>query len=151
MQAKKKLTALLLSLCMVLGMLPMTVFAAGGTTTSGLTYEDNGDSVTITGSAWKKANLTIGSIIDGKPVTAIGERAFSHNNTLTSVAIPDSVTSIGVCAFEECFNLSGVTFEKDSKLTEIESGTFSGCGKLTSIEIPAGVTSIGNHGFLFLQ
>ena len=52
MQAKKKLTALLLSLCMVLGMLPMTVFAAGGTTTSGLTYEDNGDSVTITGSAW---------------------------------------------------------------------------------------------------
>ena len=29
MQAKKKLTALLLSLCMVLGMLPMTVFAAG--------------------------------------------------------------------------------------------------------------------------
>ena len=48
MQAKKKLTALLLSLYMVLGMLPMTVFAAGGTTTSGLTYEDNGDSVTIT-------------------------------------------------------------------------------------------------------
>ena len=48
MQAKKKLTALLLSLCMVLGMLPMTAFAAGGTTTSGLTYEDNGDSVTIT-------------------------------------------------------------------------------------------------------
>ena len=29
MQAKRKLTALLLSLCMVLGMLPMTVFAAG--------------------------------------------------------------------------------------------------------------------------
>ena len=219
MQAKKKLTALLLSLCMVLGMLPMTVFAAGGTTTSGLTYEDNGDSVTITGSAWESANLTIGSKIDGKPVTAIGERAFSHNNTLTSVAIPDSVTSIGVkafynCkslgsvtfaggsqlasigeeafygtelltsieipdgvtgigksafyesgleninipagvttigmgAFEECFNLSGVTFEKDSKLTEIESGTFSGCGKLTSIEIPAGVTSIGIMAFYF--
>src|SRR5699024_7040935 len=110
MQAKKKLTALLLSLCMVLGMLPMTVFAAGGTTTSGLTYEDNGDSVTITGSAWKKANLTIGSIIDGKPVTAIGERAFSHNNTLTSVAIPDSVTSIGVKAFYNCKSLSSVTF-----------------------------------------
>ena len=28
MQAKRKLTALLLSLCMLLGMLPMTVFAA---------------------------------------------------------------------------------------------------------------------------
>ena len=30
MQAKRKLTALLLSLCMLLGMLPMTAFAAGG-------------------------------------------------------------------------------------------------------------------------
>ena len=29
MQAKRKLTALLLSLCMVLGVLPMTAFAAG--------------------------------------------------------------------------------------------------------------------------
>ena len=31
MQAKRKLTALLLSLCMLLGMLPMTAFAAGCT------------------------------------------------------------------------------------------------------------------------
>ena len=217
MQAKKKLTALLLSLCMVLGMLPMTVFAAGGTTTSGLTYEDNGDSVTITGYTGNEASVVIPNEIEGKPVTAIGKAAFSHNNTLTSVAIPDSVTSIGVkafynCkslgsvtfaegsrlssigdsafyltwsltsieipdgvtgigkfafyesgleninipagvttigqeAFEDCFNLSGVTFEKDSKLTEIESGTFFGCVNLTSIEIPAGVTSIGIMAF----
>ena len=40
MQAKRKLAALLLSLCMVLGMLPMTVFAAGGTTADDLTYGD---------------------------------------------------------------------------------------------------------------
>ena len=70
MQAKRKLTALLLSLCMVLGMLPMTVFAAGDTTTSGLNYEINGNSVTITGSAWETANVTIPSEIEGKPVTA---------------------------------------------------------------------------------
>ena len=49
MQAKRKLAALLLSLCMVLGMLPMTVFAAGETTAEGLVYEVNGESVTITG------------------------------------------------------------------------------------------------------
>ena len=47
MQAKRKLTALLLSLCMLLGMLPMTVFAAGETTAEGLVYEVNGESVTI--------------------------------------------------------------------------------------------------------
>ena len=150
-------------------MLPMTVFAAGGTTTSGLTYEDNGDSVTITGYTGNEASVVIPNEIEGKPVTAIGERAFYQNKTLTSVAIPDSVTgigdyafyesgleninipagvtTIGMGAFEDCFNLSGVTFEKDSKLTEIESGTFSCCVKLTSIEIPAGVTSIGSGAF----
>ena len=57
------------------------------------------------------------------------------------------MTSIGMGAFEMCLNLSGVTFEKDSKLTEIESGTFFGCDYLTSIEIPAGVTSIGILAF----
>ena len=133
MQAKKKLTALLLSLCMVLGMLPMTVFATGGTTTSGLTFEDNGDSVTITGSAWGSANLTIGFKIYGKPVTAIGEGAFSDNNTLTSVAILDSVTSIGKFAFYNCKSLSSVTFEEGSQLSSIGESAFNGCEKLGSI------------------
>ena len=144
---------------------------AGETPIDSFTYEINGESVTITGYTGSEGNVTIPSEIEGKPVTAIGERAFSQNKTLTSVAIPDSVTSIGVkafyksgleninipagvttigiSAFEECFNLSGVTFEKDSKLTEIKSGTFLGCGKLTSIEIPAGVTSIGIMAFYF--
>lgn len=54
MQAKRKLTALLLSLCMLLGMLPMTAFAAGETTAEGLVYEVNGESVTITGYAPQK-------------------------------------------------------------------------------------------------
>ena len=78
MQAKKKLTALLLSLCMVLGMLPMTVFAAGGTTTSGLTYEDNGDSVTITGYTGNEASVVIPNEIEGKPVTA--KKDFVHKH-----------------------------------------------------------------------
>ncbi len=135
MQAKKKLTALLLSLCMVLGMLPMTVFAAGGTgtTTSGLIYEDNGDSVTITGSAWGSANLTIGFKIYGKPVTAIGEGAFSDNKTLTSVAILDSVTSIGKFAFYNCKSLSSVTFEEGSQLSSIGESAFQWCTGLTDI------------------
>lgn len=138
MQAKKKLTALLLSLCMVLGMLPMTAFAAGGTTTSGLTYEDNGDSVTITGSAWESANLTIGFKIDGKPVTAIGERAFSHNNTLTSVAILDSVTSIGEFAFYNCKSLSSVTFTGNTAPELEADNVFDECAALTAIHVPCG-------------
>ena len=90
--------------------------------------------------------LTSIEIPDG--VTGIGKFAF-YESGLENINIPAGVTTIGMGAFEECFNLSGVTFEKDSKLTEIESGTFFGCGKLTSIEIPAGVTSIGIMAFYF--
>ena len=79
-------------------------------------------------------------------VTGIGDYAFSESG-LENINIPAGVTTIGKGAFEDCRNLSGITFEKDSKLTEIESGTFSGCGKLSSIEIPAGVTSIGIMAF----
>ena len=147
MQAKQKLTALLRSLCMVLGMLPMTVFAAGGTTTSGLTYEDNGDSVTITGYTGNEASVVIPNEIEGKPVTAIGKAAFSHNNTLTSVAIPDSVTSIGVKAFYNCKSLGSVTFAGGSQLASIGEEAFYGTELLTSIEIPDGVTGIGNSAF----
>ena len=89
-------------------------------------------------------SLTSIEIPDG--VTVIGDYAF-YESGLENINIPAGVTTIGMGAFEECFNLSGVTFEKDSKLTEIESGTFFGCVNLTSIEIPAGVTSIGIMAF----
>ena len=168
MQAKRKLTALLLSLCMVLGMLPMTVFAAGGTTTSGLTYEINGESVTITGYTGNEASVVIPNEIEGKPVTAIGERAFYQNKTLTSVAIPDSVTgigksafyksgleninipagvtTIGMYAFANCESLSSATFADGSALSSIGIYVFAESG-LENIEIPAEVTSIGESAF----
>ena len=91
-------------------------------------------------------SLTSIEIPDG--VTGIGKSAF-YESGLENINIPAGVTTIGMGAFEECFNLSGVTFEKDSKLTEIKSGTFFGCVNLTSIEIPAGVTSIGIMAFYF--
>ena len=147
MQAKKKLTALLLSLCMLLGMLPMTAFAAGETTAEGLVYEVNGESVTITGYTGSEGKVTIPSEIEGKPVTAIGEKAFYQNYTLTSVEIPNSVTSIGTSAFHLCSNLTNVTFEEGSKLSSIGAGAFYWCTKLTDITIPDGVTSIGNSVF----
>ena len=149
MQAKRKLAALLLSLCMVLGMLPMTVFAAGGTTADDLTYGDftyeiNGESVTITGYTGSEGNVTIPSEIEGKPVTAIGERAFSQNKTLTSVAIPDSVTGIGDYAFYMTWSLTSI--EIPDGVTGIGKSAFYESG-LENINIPAGVTTIGMGAF----
>ena len=71
-------------------------------------------------------NITIPSIIsyDGTAysVTSIGDEAFLHCLSLTSITIPNSVTSIGGYAFLYC-------------------------SSLTSISIPNSVTSIGYKAF----
>ncbi len=47
-------------------------------------------------------HVVIPAEINGKPVTAIGEGAFSGWTSLTSVTIPDSVTEIEWNAFYGC-------------------------------------------------
>ncbi len=67
----------------------------------------------ITGYSGKAENLTIPDQLDGHPVTAIGNSAFSSCSSLTSVSIPDSVTVIGKDAFYKCPDLT-LTVGRDS-------------------------------------
>ncbi|MBQ6187816.1 MAG: leucine-rich repeat domain-containing protein [Prevotella sp.] len=103
-------------------------------------------------------------------VTTIGNSAFYHCSSLTSVTIPRSVTSIGVGAFWGCTGLASVTipnsvtgigdfaFSYCSGLTSVTIGNsvtsisdyaFSGCSGLTSVTIPNSVTSIRDGAFYF--
>ena len=45
----------------------------------------------------------------GEGVTAIQDKLFQNNKTITSVTIPEGVTSIGQQAFENCNNLTSAT------------------------------------------
>ena len=63
------------------------------------------------------------------------------------VVIENGVTSIGNNAFDNCDNLSLVTFGADSRLESIGEYAFRGCKGLWSIAIPEGVTSIGEYAF----
>ena len=82
-------------------------------------------------------------LIFDKPITTIGDRAFSC--PITSITIPNSVTSIGDSAFYYCTSLTSITIP--DSVTSIGSNAFCYCTSLTSITIPNSVTSIGDSAF----
>ncbi len=117
------------------------------------------------------SDVTIPSVIDGKPVKVIGslcfhdteisvtsvkipssvttieENAFYYADKLESIRIPDSVTSIGSRAFAWCNSLTTISF--GSGVTEIPSYCFNHCESLETVIIPSKITKIGVRAFSF--
>ena len=141
-----------------------------GTGTTQLEYQAfDDDTVEITDCDNEAAGeLEIPAEIDGKPVTSIGDGAFSVCSGLTEITIPDSVTSIGGSTFLKTPWLTAKQAENplvivnhiliDGKtctgavsipngVTSIGDSAFVGCSSLTEITIPDSVTSIGDYAF----
>ena len=118
-----------------------------------LTYRLNKNGLVVTGGKDIESEVIIPNedCFKGKnyPVIAIGNRAFSSCEKLTSIVIPDSVTRIGNRAFRGCSGLASI--EIPDSVTEIGEWAFSGCKALTSIDIPNSVTKIGGGSFLGLR
>lgn len=53
--------------------------------------------------------LVVPSVLDGYPVTKIGEFAFSYCELVKSITIPEGVTTIGADAFTFCQSLFSIT------------------------------------------
>ena len=83
--------------------------------------------------------LTIPASYEGKPVTEIGEFAFSRAN-LTSVELPAGLRGIGRYAFHSS---SIESIDLPAGLTALGNNAFFNCGSLTgSVTIPSGITEI---------
>ena len=81
-------------------------------------------------------------------VTSIGNYAFYHCSSLTSIDIPNSVTSIGNHAFYGCRGLTSI--EIPNSVTSIGDGAFGNCISLTSIEVNTGNNNYkSENGVLF--
>ena len=76
----------------------------------------------------------------------IAEQAFSSCVNLTSIHIPDGVLQIGRLAFAFDWQLSSITFGKESQLPRIGHSAFAHTG-LESFTVPASVSSIAQGAF----
>lgn len=81
-------------------------------------------------------------------VTHIAKSAFENCWNLTGVTFPTSLRSIGSYAFSYCSGIIG-SLTLPASLQKIEDGAFYGCYNLTeTVTIPANLTDIGSYCFL---
>ena len=157
----KRLISLLVAVCMMITMLPLsavTAFAADTASSTGTAsygnyaydYTINTEDGTATITKFRVLvdglyDIEIPETLGGFPVTAIGSSAFQGCTALRKVTIPDSVTSIGNCAFSNLSNLTTLSLGKSIKT--IGTYAFFTCNHLPSVTIPQSVTSIGYLAF----
>ena len=161
MKQLKRLTSVLLVLGIVLGLMPLSAFAAepakkpltdevDGNTYTYMPLDD--DTVKLTGFDPKAAaaDAVIHSpvTLNGKvySVVSIGDSAFIGCTALKSVRFEASIKSIGSHAFAYCTALKSVQFE--APIESIGDGAFLECTELGEVELPASIISIGTAAFL---
>ncbi len=102
-------------------------------------------SVTITKYLGDSASVWIPPEIAGYTVTGIGDKCF-QKQSLKSVCIPEEVTYIGNSAFQDCKNLTSVTFLGAPYTITVGNNAFQNCPNLKTINLPEAKT-IGNFAF----
>ena len=165
MKQLKRLTSVLLVLGIVLGLMPLSAFAAEPEDTAEKTFpvtvSDNDgkdtyayrllgdDTAELTGflPGVSVANVVIPSTVEGHFVTSIGASAFEYCTALKSVRFEASIKSIGDSAFAGCGNLESVTLP--DSIISIGTGAFGLCTALTTVNFGNSVDSIGDSAFAY--
>ena len=166
----KRLISLLVAVCMMITMLPLSAVTAFAADTSTVHEANDGDGIykyaykenedgtaTITkflgpvGSANPNFyDIKIPSELGGHPVTGLADHSFSRDyyesyylyRNIRSVTIPRSVTSIFEDAFFRCTNLT--TLSLGENIQTISDSAFASCSSLKSITLPAGLTTFSD-------
>ena len=157
----KRLISLLVAVCMMITMLPLsavTAFAADTSSTTGTaSYGDYEYDYTINTEDGTATITKFRALVDGSyditiptdfgrfPVTAIGDDAFRCCSALKKVTIPQSVTSIGDSAFAGCRNLDSLTI--NDAATSIGNRAFTECPLTTTLSLGKKITTIGDEAF----
>lgn len=87
----------------------------------------------------------VSTLVIGKNVASIGEKAFYNCDSLTKVELPDSVRVVGISAFSCCDSMEELAL--GNGVQEIGYSAFSYCTSLGRIAIPASVTAMYEDAF----
>lgn len=127
-----------------------TVTAAATTTTTAplrratFDSEVTGEGVVITRYTGSEKDVVIPDEIDGVPVVAIGNGAFSGSRVTETVVLPASVRRVEANAFRECRNLRSVSLGGTETVGNV---AFLGCTSLLVMDFPASVRTVGAYAF----
>lgn len=88
-------------------------------------------------------HIKIPSMYNERPVTEIGERAFTNCKFILKISLPGSITKIGQFAFGACHGLTELVIPES--VTEIGSNAFASCTNLAKINIPESLTEIPKY------
>ena len=158
----KRLISLLVAVCMMITMLPLSAVTAFAEDTSTdledsykgykYAYTVNDGNATITkflgpddSASTVSYDIEIPTELGGYTVTGIGNRAFYGCADLTEVTIPQSVTSIGERAFAACRKLNSLTI--NDAAASIGSRAFTECPLATKLSLGKKITTIGDYAF----
>jgi hypothetical protein len=161
----RRCVALVLTVAILIGLLPMTIFAAtvvaSGTCGDNLTWEfDESGTLTISGTGdmydykenrppWSSSETAVRhqtkSVVIMPGVTSIGACAFYEFRSMTSVTIPDSMVSIGEQAFYFCDNLQSLAIP--DSVTDIGRMAFWECSSITSLKLSKNMKHIAPDTF----
>ena len=171
----KRLISLLVAVCMMITMLPLsavTAFAAGSSWskdpqasdgTYKYAYRVNDGNATITrflGPVDSTNNgpydIEIPTELDGYPVTGLGENSFAVDSfdgyegnplcsKIHSVTIPQNVKSIGYRAFHNCDGLESLTI--NGAIESMGSQAFAWCTSLKTLKLGENIQTIGGWAF----
>ena len=159
----KRLISLLVAVCMMITMLPLsavTAFAAdtaaptGTAIVNGCEYDYKINTADGTATITKfrapddhgSYDITIPTAFGRFPVTDIGDSAFSNCHSLATLSLGENIKTIGSHAFYDCTRITGSVTIPQS-VTSIGNEAFRWCSGIDSLTINNAATSIGEWAF----
>lgn len=102
--------------------------------------------LTITGCNMLLEDIRIPSVISGKTVSAIGERAFAslESESVSSISLPSTVVSVKNEAFLDCEEIEIIC---GGELIYVGDSAFANCTGLSKITFGEGLSQVGYRAF----